>query len=70
MYKKLPSNPDFNESTPYVQRISDTAFIPFDPANADYQRFKQDIANSVELQDENGNTLTPDEAKAFVATLP
>ena len=45
--------------------------IPFDPANTDYANFKKEInAETVELQDDEGNTMTAAEAKAYVATLP
>lgn len=45
--------------------------IPFDPANTDYANFKKEInAETVELQDAEGNTMTAAEAKAYVATLP
>ena len=53
-----------------VQRLSDNAFIPFDPANTDYQRFKTDILEGAELQDASGNVMTAEAAQAFVATLP
>ena len=54
-----------------VKRLSDNAFIPFDPANVDYQQFKQAInADEAQLEDADGNLMTPEEAKAFVATLP
>ena len=54
-----------------VLRLSDNACIPFDPANTDYQRFKTEIeAGEAELQDSEGVTMSPEEAKAFVATLP
>jgi hypothetical protein len=44
--------------------------IPFDPANTDYQRFKQDIADGAELQDADGVVMTPEQVAAFVADLP
>ena len=45
--------------------------IPVDPANTDYQRFKTEIeADEAELQNADGNLMTAEEAKAFVATLP
>ncbi len=45
--------------------------IPFDPDNTDYANFKKEInAETVELQDAEGNTMTAAEAKAYVATLP
>ena len=54
-----------------VQRLSDNACIPFDPANTDYQNFKKQInADEAQLEDADGNLMTPEEAKAYVATLP
>jgi hypothetical protein len=54
-----------------LQRIEDTAFIPFAPDNTDYANFKKEInAETAELQDAEGNTMTAAEAKAYVATLP
>ena len=44
--------------------------IPFDPANTDYQTFKRDVAEGVELQDADGNVMTQDQVTAFLATLP
>jgi hypothetical protein len=37
MYKLLPHNP--NTQFDSVQRLSDMAGIPFDPANTDYQQY-------------------------------
>ena len=52
-----------------VLRISDNAFIPFDPANTDYANFKKEIlADEAQLQDADGNVMA--DAKAYVATLP
>lgn len=54
-----------------VQRLTDFAWIPFDPANTDYQQFKQAINDdTAQLEDADGNVMTAEEAKAFVATLP
>ena len=39
MYKLLP-NDFFNKPATAVVRLSDNAFIPFDPDNTDYQAFK------------------------------
>lgn len=45
--------------------------IPFDPANTDYAQFKKQINDDkAELQDADGNVMSPEAAKAFVATLP
>ena len=53
-----------------VTRLSDNAFIPFDPQNTDFQKFKSDVLAGAELQDADGVLMTVEEAKAFVATLP
>jgi hypothetical protein len=55
-----------NEQT--VIRLFDNAFIPFDPANTDYQTFKKEVLAGAELQDDTGNVMT--QADAFIATLP
>lgn len=68
MYK-LVQNPISGVVT-CVQRLSDNAFIPFDPANTDYQRFKQDIADGAELQDAEGNVMTAEQVAKFMETLP
>ena len=45
--------------------------IPFDPANTDYQQFKQAINDdTAQLEDADGNLMTAEEAKAFVKELP
>ena len=47
------------------------SFIPFDPANTDYQQFKQAINDeTAQLEDADGNLMTAEDAKAYVATLP
>ena len=48
-----------------------STFIPFDPANTDYQTFKAQVnADEAQLENADGNLMTAEEAKAFVATLP
>jgi len=43
----------------------------FAPANTDYANFKKQIlADEAQLQDADGNTMTAEQAKAYVATLP
>jgi hypothetical protein len=54
-----------------LQRIEDTAFIPFDPANTDYANFKTAILeDKAQLADADGNTMTAEQAKDFVKELP
>ena len=54
-----------------VVRLSDNAYIPFDPANTDYQQFKAQInADEAQLEDADGNLMTAEQAKEYVATLP
>ena len=68
MYILKKSTIDNSET---IIRLSDNAFIPFDPANTDYQQFKQAINDdTAQLEDADGNLMTAAEAKAFVATLP
>ena len=69
MYKLTQPNRDGKIDT--VQRLSDNACIPFDPANTDYQNFKKQInADEAQLEDADGNLMTAEQAKAYVATLP
>ena len=54
-----------------VLRLADNACIPFDPANTDYANFKAQInADEAQLEDADGNLMSPEQAKAYVATLP
>jgi len=67
MYKLFTSG----NGMKFVIRLSDEAFIPYDPANTDYQNFKAQINDeTAQLEDADGNLMTPEEAKAYVATLP
>ena len=52
MYKLLQQN-EFGKTTT-VQRLTDNAFIPFDPANTDYQAF-------LKYQAEGGKVYGADE---------
>jgi len=53
--------------------------IPFDSANTDYQRFKNKIQGigengesipPAQLKDADGNVMTTEQVKQFIATLP
>ena len=68
MYKqyKLPSG----QLADSIIRLSDNAFIPFDPANTDYQTFKKEVLAGAELQDADGNVMTQEQADDFIKELP
>ena len=70
MYQQYANHEMTNEPIKAIKRLIDGACIPFDPANTDYQNFKTDVLGGAELQDADGNVMTPEEAKAYVATLP
>ena len=47
-----------------------TIVFIFDPANTDYQAFKKAVNEGADLQDADGNLMTAEQAKEYVATLP
>ena len=53
-----------------IRRLNDMAYIPFAKDNTDYQTFKQDLANGVDLSDAEGTAMTADQIKTFLETLP
>ena len=62
---------NYNGESVSVMRLSDNTSIPFDPANTDYANFKKQInADEAQLEDADGNVMSADAAKAYVATLP
>ena len=44
--------------------------IPFDPANTDYAEFKKAVTEGAELEDADGNVVSPEAAQEFIRTLP
>ena len=69
MYQQVKSaNSDTLASC--TKRLTDNAFIPFDPQNSDFQTFKRDLTEGVELQDAEGNVMTAKAVKDFLKTLP
>jgi hypothetical protein len=70
MYKLLSKN-EFGQQPLMVKRLSDNAFIPFDPANTDYAQFKKAISEeTAQLQNADGKTMTAQAAKDFIKELP
>ncbi len=64
-----------NETTGQITSVrivngDNVTTIPFDPANVDFQQFKIQVLAGAELQDADGNLMTAEQAKAYVATLP
>lgn len=54
-----------------VHRLIDNTFIPFDPTNTDYQRFKKEInEETARLQNAEGELYTKEQAKVVVSSLP
>jgi hypothetical protein len=51
MYQKLPNELITGSEAQCIKRLSDNAFIPFDPDNSDYQAYLAWLAE--------GNTPTP-----------
>jgi len=70
MYKFLPIDPITRQPSESIKRISDNAFIPFAPANTDYQTFKKEVLTGAELQDADGNVMTQEQANEFIGSLP
>jgi|LakMenEpi03Aug12_release.lakeMendotaPanAssembly.Ray.scaffolds.fasta_scaffold110112_6 hypothetical protein len=75
MYKQLKKynfeTKQFDSLADAILRTADNATIPFNPDNTDYANFKKEIlADEAQLQDADGNTMTPEQAKTYVATLP
>ena len=52
-----------------VVRVDDSAQIPFDHANTDYQQFKIDVAEGATLLDADGNTMSQEQVDAFLKEL-
>ena len=71
MLYRLIRSPYSPDAITHVERVADSVFIPFDPANTDYQQFKADILDGDgQLENADGVLMSPEEAKAFVETLP
>lgn len=42
----------------------------FDPANTDYQKFRKEVAEGVELQNADGVVMTQEQVNEFLKTIP
>ena len=67
MYK-LQTN--FNDEINSVTIVGEAISIPFCPANTDYAEFKKAVTAGAELQDADGNVMSPEAAKEFIRMLP
>ena len=68
MYKQIIDA--LSQKITCVKRLEDNAFIPFDPANTDYQQFKIQVADGTPLEDPEGNVMTQEQVDAFLKTIP
>jgi len=68
MYRQIKD--PLSQSITCVKRLTDNAFIPLDPANTDYQKFKIQVADGTPLEDPDGNVMTQEEVDAFLQTIP
>ena len=70
MYK-LKTNP-ITKKINYVHFFTNNIrmCIPLSSDNADYQHFKTEILEGAELQDADGNTMSPQAAQDYVRSLP
>ncbi len=67
MYKMLPKlNPDDQQ---IFARIDDDGLCRL-TCTADHPPFQEYLKNGGELQDADGNVMSPEAAQAFIATLP
>ncbi len=58
-------------SEQFIINLDNGVWIPLAPGNTDYDNFKYQINHDeAQLEDANGNLMTPEQAKAYVATLP
>ena len=67
MYKLIQNLPGLNQNV--VQRLADNTFIPFDPANTDYQQFLQHLAQGLPVESADGTVMTESEIAALYQTL-
>lgn len=71
VYQIVPNTPDGMPSN-CVHLLPDGFFIPVtDPSNTYFQTFKAEIlADQAQLEDAEGNVMSPEAAKEYVRSLP
>ena len=73
MYKIFKTTTHNQEQISIIRNNGNEQYTSFlaDPANTDYANFKKEIlADEAQLQDAEGLLMTPEQAKAYVASLP
>ena len=61
----------FDDSCQVVKNFENNTYIPLHESNTDYANFKKEILDDeAQLQDAEGNTMTPEQAKEFIKDLP
>jgi hypothetical protein len=63
----------FNEQVVGVCKVFESSQVCFnftDPANTDYQQFREEVANGVELQDADGNIMSQRQVDDFLKMIP
>jgi hypothetical protein len=70
LYKLCPNDTVLGTPATCVQRLSDTAFIPFDPANTDAVEFCKWLKDgNVPEASDDGEVPTQEEIDAIIAKL-
>jgi hypothetical protein len=72
MYKIITKTDVLGTNTTIMREgLNDNTFFSIGVDNADYQRFKKEInEETAQLKDADGNVMTAQQAKQFIATLP
>ena len=69
MQYQLAGKDETGRQIKVVHCLTNDTWIPFDPANTDYQTFKKDLSEGASLKDAEGNAMTPEAVAAFLQSL-